>query len=84
MKQEELSDLVARLQNDDYKTMAVRRVLLLAFEKLMSDGDYDHFSETILWIVHSGMFREVVKDEEMITLASKVRLSQEMFSESSN
>ncbi|GEN46647.1 hypothetical protein [Alkalibacillus haloalkaliphilus] len=79
-----VESLIDRLQKDDYKTMAVRRVLLLLFERLLSDGDYDHFRETILWIVHSGLFRDVVKDEEMISLASEVRLSREMFNESSN
>ncbi|WP_157783088.1 hypothetical protein [Alkalibacillus haloalkaliphilus] len=76
--------MIARLQKDDYKTMAVRRVLLLLFERLLSHGDYEHFRETILWIVHSGLFREVVKDEEMISLASEIGLKREMFNRTAN
>ncbi|MDQ0352367.1 hypothetical protein J2R98_002211 [Alkalibacillus filiformis] len=68
----EVEGLIDQLQKDDFKTMILRRVLMMAFEKLMNDGDYNYFRETILWIVHSGLFREVVRDEVLIWLASEV------------
>ncbi|WP_343784360.1 hypothetical protein [Alkalibacillus silvisoli] len=68
----ELLSLIDKLQQDDYKTRLLRRLLMMAFSVLLREGNYDDFRKTMVMLTRSGFFRDVVKDEELVMLASLV------------